>query len=146
MEKEIKFIARHYRKGLFDREKALRRIGIRHNRWWTPIKVAAASVAFVVLGATAAIIVHKEYSAPAPQAIETTNTPTVAPMAEVKVIDFENATLPVVVSRIKEVYGVEVVNLPENADDYKLSMHYEGTAADLVDTINETLGTDIKVQ
>ena len=61
-------------------------------------------------------------------------------------IDFENATLPAVVAKIKEVYGVEVVNLPESADEYKLSLHYEGTAADLVDTINETLGTDIKVQ
>ena len=60
MEKEIKFIARHYRKGLFDREKALRRIGIRHNRWWTPIKVAAASVAFVVLGATAGPTGHRD--------------------------------------------------------------------------------------
>ena len=67
-------------------------------------------------------------------------------MEPVKVVDFENAPLPVVVERIREVYGVEVDGLPENADDYVLSLHYEGTPVDLVDTINDLLSTEMTVK
>ena len=67
-------------------------------------------------------------------------------METVRVVDFENAPLPVVVERIREVYGVEVSGLPQDADDYVLSLHYEGTPVDLVDTINDILGTEMTVE
>ena len=59
---------------------------------------------------------------------------------------FENSPLPVVYERNREVYGVEVDGLPENADDYVLSLHYEGTPVDLVDTINDLLSTEMTVK
>lgn len=65
------------------------------------------------------------------------------PKEVVKVIDFENTPLPVVVDKIEEVYGVEVTGLPENAEEYRLSLHYEGNPVELVETINDIL--DIKM-
>ena len=47
------------------------------------------------------------------------------------------------VDKIEEVYGVEVTGLPENAEEYRLSLHYEGNPVELVETINDIL--DIKM-
>lgn len=47
--------------------------------------------------------------------------------------------------RIKEVYGVEVSGLPENPEKYVLSLHYEGNVNALLESINEILGTNLKV-
>lgn len=146
MENDIKFVARHYRKGLFATDKALRRMGIRRFSLWTPAKIAAASVALVVLSATAAVIIRKAYMAPESPAVAAPSQAAAPIVAEIKAIDFENAPLPAVVDKIKEVYGVEIDNMPENAKDYTLSLHYEGTAADLVGTINEILGTDLSIR
>lgn len=80
---------------------------------------------------------------------EGTKTEVVSPATHgeniVRVIDFENAPLPVVVDKISRTYDVEITGLPESPDDYKLSLHYEGTASDLVETINEILGTEMTV-
>ena len=144
--KEIKFIADRYKKGLFAVEPALRRIKNAPVRWWTRSRIAAACVAAVVLTATAAIFVHNSYfsdtNRPDPQA-----QPSSIPAAEiVRVIDFEDVPLPTVVEKIKEVYGVEVENLPDNAADYHLSLRYEGSAIDLVETINDILDTDMTIK
>lgn len=71
--------------------------------------------------------------------------PGVAPLKEIKVIDFEEAKLPEVVERIEAVYNVKIGNLPANADDFTLSLHYEGNPVDLVQTINEILETNLTV-
>ena len=88
---------------------------------------------------------HYKSDVVAEPAVITANKP-VAPTEVVKVIDFENTALPVVISKIKEVYGVEVINVPENAETYYLSLHYEGNAVDLVLTINEILDTEMRVK
>ncbi len=67
-------------------------------------------------------------------------------LSQVKVIDFENTPLPLVVAGIEEAYGVEVGNLPDNSDELRLSLHYEGHAVDLVETINSILGTQLTVE
>lgn len=144
--KEIKFIARHYRKGLFEVEPALRRIHPTIRRWWTPARIAAVSAIVVVMSATAAIIVRNTYfkdEITPQQQVKTTEAPVVA---IIRVIDFEETPLPLVVEKIKETYGVEVIGVPENAEDYKLSLHYEGSAADLLDTINDILETEMQVK
>ena len=64
----------------------------------------------------------------------------------VRAIDFENAPLPKVVERIREVYGVEVTGLPENPEEYVLSLHYEGNVNTLLESINEILDTKLKVK
>lgn len=142
--KDIRFIASRYCKGLFDTERALRRVKRKAPSWWTRTRIAAAIAAAVVLTASAAFIIrhdfHSDRDIPAP---ETTAVPA-APTDFVTAIDFEDAPLPLVVEKISEVYGVEIINVPENAENYHLSLHYEGTAEDLVMTINEILDTDMQ--
>lgn len=141
--KNIDFVARHYRKGRFSVEAGWRRLGIARAFGLRRFRAAAAIAATVILSATAAII-YKEYSydrASEAAAVETA----VGPMAEVKIIDFEKSPLPEVVKKIESIYSVKVDNLPEQADSLVLSLHYEGNAAELVTIINEILGTELTV-
>ncbi|MDE5878043.1 MAG: hypothetical protein K2H47_11175 [Muribaculaceae bacterium] len=144
--KEIQYIARHYRKGLFATEPALRRIRPDNRPWWTPAKIAAASVVVVIMGATAAVLIHNSSINNTPAPTEQVQPSVIPAKAVVRIIDFEETPLTVVVTEIKDVYGVEVTNLPKNAADYKLSLHYEGSAADLVETINTILDIDMKIK
>ena len=124
MEKEVSYIAKRYRKGRFSADKGWKRLGIASSFRVRRMRIAAAIASFVVLTGTAAVIYHhvsiSETNVGIPQ-----NQP-VNPREVVRIIDFEDTPLPVVVDRIREVYGVEVVNLPDNADNYRLSLHYEG--------------------
>lgn len=145
MDKDLRFITRHYREGLFSTKAALRRIKGTNSSWWTRTRIAAACTIAAVLTATAAVLIHNHRISgiePDTTLIEQADIPA-AEM--VRVIDFEDAPLSDVVEKIREVYGVEVTDLPDNPDQYKLSLHYEGSALDLVDTINDILDTDMKV-
>ncbi len=142
---EIKFIAERYRKGRFSADKGWNRLGIRPVSIWRKYHVAAAVSAVVVITASAAII-YKVATVPSETPQTEISVPTVADMDAVKIIDFENTPLTVVVEKINDTYGVTVAGLPESPDEYRLSLHYEGTASDLVETINEILGTELTVE
>lgn len=142
-DKEIGFVARHYREGMFSVKDGWRRLGIGMSMRMRRYRIAAAVSAVVVLSASAAIIYHEYRGESEPQHVQTVQT--VNPMAEVKVIDFENAPLPEVVKKIESVYGVKVMGMPESPERYELSLHYEGTPTDLISTINEILGTQMTV-
>lgn len=144
--KDIKYIARHYKKGLFAAEPALRRIKPVETKWWTRSRIAAACIGAVVLTATAAVFVHKSYFAQPSLDTEVMQPANLHASEIVRSIDFENAPLPIVVQKIREVYGVEVVDMPADASEYSLSLHYVGSATDLVETINDILDTDMKIQ
>ena len=141
--KNIDFVARHYRKGSFDSHAGWKRLGVAPVVWWKRYRTAAAVAATVVLSATAAIIYHEHrISEASQQEIESVTTDI---LTEVKVIDFENASLTDIVGRIEQVYGVKVENLPDDGEEYNLSLHYEGTPTDLIAVINELLGTQMTV-
>lgn len=144
--KDIKYITKHYQKGIFAVEPALRRIRPTAAKWWTRSRIAAAFAGAVVLSATAAIFIHNSYFAPSSTDPEINQTATVPASEIVRSIDFENAPLPTVVQKIREVYGVEVIDMPADASEYSLSLHYVGSATDLVETINDILDTDMKIQ
>lgn len=147
--RNIDFIARHYRRGIFRPDEAFRKIAGKAApvkiRRWTPARTAAAVAAAIVLSATAAIVVHRTYFAPVPEVTEQTVSATQAPEV-VAAIDFDEAPLTAVVREISRVYGVEVTALPDNADSLTLTLRYEGSAADLVETINDILGTEMEVK
>ena len=145
MDKDLRFIARHYRKGMFKVQPALRRIKGTKAVWWTRARIAAACTIAAILTATAAIFVHNGYFSSDHQTIRDIEQPAVKATHVVRVIDFEEAPLTDVVAKIREVYGVEVTGLPDNPDRYRLSLHYEGSALDLVETINDILDTDMTV-
>lgn len=145
MDKDLKFITRHYRKGLFSTGAALRRIKGSNSSWWTRTRIAAACTIAAVVTATAALFIHNQHIsgiAPETTSVEQTSVPATE---IVRVIDFEEAPLTEVVGKIREVYGVDVTDLPPAPDQYTLSLHYEGSAIDLVETINDILDTDMKV-
>lgn len=139
----IDYIAARYRDGLFKVKPALERITSKKSSWWSPFRIAAASAAVVVLSATAAVVVHYHNISEA-EPVESIVQP--SPVMAIKIIDFENTPLPTVVEKIKEVYGVEVTGIPENPENYVLSLHYEGTASDLLDTINDILDTEMEIE
>lgn len=140
---EVYFIARHYRKGRFSPEAAWRRLGIAPTSGWRRYRVAAAVAAMFILSATATVLYMNHRLNDVPQ--QTVPVETVSPLTEVKVIDFENAPLPEVVRKIESVYGVTVEGIPESSEGYVLSLHYEGTPADLISVINDILETEMTV-
>ena len=143
--KELNFIARHYRKGLFAVEPALRRIKGAKSVWWSRTRIAAACTVAAILTATAAVFVHNNYFSESNSTVQDTEMSAFPAAKVVRVIDFEEAPLTDVVEKIREIYGVEVVGLPANPGQYTLSLHYEGSAIDLVETINDILDTDMTV-
>lgn len=79
-------------------------------------------------------------------AVETTipMTQPVSTAKEIKRITFNDTPLAEVVKEIEKVYDVRLTSLPE--EEYRLTLSYEGTAEDLVATINELLGTHIEIE
>ena len=140
--KEIDFIARHYRKGRFDTAVAWSRLGIgaaRRRR----LRIAAAIAGLVILSASAGLLI-REYNT-VTQTQQTQEIHVESPMQTVRVINFDNAPLEKVIETIESVYGVRVIGVPDAAENYSLSLHYEGTPADLIAAINEILGTGMEV-
>ncbi len=144
-DEEIDFIARHYRRGAFASRSALERIMPGRMSRLRTVRIAAAAALLIAAGTAAALLIT--HSSSTDRAAET--VPQDAPTAvadDIKVIDFESTPLTVVADKIREVYGVSVRNLPDDAGDITLSLHYEGSAADLVDTINEILSTQMTIE
>ena len=143
-DKDIKFIAQHYRAGRFNASEGWHRLGIKpagNLRAW---RIAAAAAILVAITATASYIYNYNTtpSRNVPEEILATNRP----LLTVREIDFDTTPLPVVVARIREVYGVDVTGMPSDAVKYHLTLHYEGNAYDLVETINEILGTQMTIE
>lgn len=146
-EKEIRFVAERYRRGRFNTDKAWGRLGIATSFKWKRFRIAVAVAGMVFLSATAAIV-YRQYSLSHHDEMEINGQfPSVeSPAYIVKVIDFEDTPLPLVIDKIREVYGVEVSNVPYDATKYHLSLHYEGNAMDLVETINDILDIQMAVE
>ena len=142
-DKNIDFVARHYRKGSFSTDKGLKAIGFGAVGRWNRLKVAAAVAVIVVLSASAVLIYNRYVPSQTDLTSEESEVVQQSLSEAVRIIDFEDTPLPDVVDRIKDVYGVEIENLPVDADRYTLSLRYEGTADDLVETINDILGTEM---
>lgn len=143
--KEVDFIAHRYKKGRFSPDAGWHRLGIAPVSKWRRYRVAAAVAATVILSATATILYREYRMEDVPQQTMPVKTQTISPLAEVKVIDFENTPLSEVVKKIESVYGVKVEGVPASPEGYVLSLHYEGTPTDLISVINEILGTQMTV-
>ncbi len=141
--KEVDFIAQRYKKGRFSPDAGWHRLDIAPASIWRRYRVAAAVAATVILSATATILYREYHLNDVPQ--QAMPVVTDNPLAVVKVIDFEDTPLPEVVKRIESVYNVKIDNIPDNPDDYELSLHYEGTPADLISVINDILETQMTV-
>lgn len=150
IEESISFVSRYYRADAFDRRRMLAEITSERTRrgfWLRPLNVAA-SIGAAVLVAAACVIAYHIYNddgnqAPAPS-IEKSEIKAVTPaVAKSERIDFSDAPLSDVAAQIEKVYGVTIINVPQT--EYRLTLSYEGTAADLIQTINDLLGTDLQI-
>ena len=145
VQKEVEFIAGHYKEGLFAAEPALYRIKGFKKRFLTVPKIAAISSFVIAIGAMAAILItkpydHKETGTGIP-AIEK-----VSPVSVSRVIDFDDVPLTAVVEQIRLIYNVDVTDMPQDADELYVTIHYEGTVSDLIETLNEILGTNMRIK
>lgn len=140
---QIDFIARRYRKGKFSPDAGWRRLAVAQVSVWRRYRVAAAVAATIILSATATILYREYRINDVPQ--QTVPANTVSPLAEVRVIDFENTPLPEVIREIEAVYGVRVEGVPASPEGYVLSLHYEGTPTELIAMINDILETEMTV-
>jgi hypothetical protein len=141
--KEVDFIARRYKKGRFSPDAGWQRMGIAPISIWRRYRVAAAVAATVILSATATVL-YREYRMD-DEPKQAAPVVTVNPLEVVKVIDFEETPLPEVIKKIESIYNVKIDNIPDNPEDYELSLHYEGTPADLISVINDILETQMTV-
>lgn len=148
--KNIRFVAERYRRGAFSTSRALRRIGLKSVSR-SPKRVAAAVAAAVVLTTAAAVMIHNFWTVPVKDEATVVNVTEIetidrTSLSVERVIEFDNITLSEVIEKIDEVYGVKVKGMPENADTCRLTLRYEGTAPDLVSTINEILDIELCVE
>ena len=142
----LEFVVKYYRRDAFHPDDELVRVVSVRRPWWRRTAIAA-SVAVGVLAASAFLYVNLTRVSSEPQMPEQT---VVAPEMEVRVetevkrIEFKDATLRQVAEAIEDTYGVEVEGIDSNSE-IKLTLSYEGTAEDLVETINELLGTSLRI-
>jgi hypothetical protein len=141
----LDFVARHYRRGAFDTASGLRRLGFRRRP--AILRRVAVIAGAVALTASALFVGYYNFYAPdgtdsALQSAPPAGTPVAEPMKVVR-LEFSNASLSEVTDEICRVYGVTLANIP--IEDYRLTLSHEGNAYDLVETINELLGTDIVI-
>lgn len=141
----LDFVTKFYQPGAFKARRILD-----HDvalPWWRR-NIVAASIVAAVLVASAAIFVYRSSRTPQshPDLPAAENEMPVKTNADTPLlIEFNDAPLHEVVAEIETAYNVKVTGVPADTDA-RLSLHYEGTAADLVETINELLGTDMKTE
>ncbi|MDE5870460.1 MAG: hypothetical protein K2H22_00725 [Muribaculaceae bacterium] len=146
--KDIDFIVAHFREDALQPEQNWRRfkviVGLRRRR----IGVAAAIASIIVISATAAIFTYREYSAPyvGPEPAHEVTVHEIYPADVPKLMVFESTCLSEVVETVECEYGVKIGNVPYNADEYVLTLRYEGTPEELIEAINEILGTRLTVE
>ncbi|MDE6337239.1 MAG: hypothetical protein K2J63_07345 [Muribaculaceae bacterium] len=142
----LDFVVKYYRRDAFQPDDELFRVVPVRRPWWQRTAIAA-SVAVGVLAASAFLYVNLTRVSSEPQMPEQTVTAPGVEMrveTEVKRIEFKDATLKQVAEAIEATYGVEVEGIEANGE-IKLTLSYEGTAEDLVETINELLDTSLRI-
>lgn len=60
-------------------------------------------------------------------------------------LEFDDMPLSMVVKEIEKAYNVKISGLPADSDIH-LTLSYEGNAYELIDTINQILDTNLKVE
>lgn len=144
IEESIRFVARHFSPEAFSRTKAWRRLGISavsvsRFQLRRSLKYAAVGIGVFALTASAIYLANRDASAPAPEPETAVST---APVSST--LRFNDTPLTEVVESIEQTYGVRVTNIP--AEEYRLTGVYEGTADDILATINDLLGTNLEIE
>lgn len=150
MKKSLRFVTRFYSPGLLRPDPSF----ITKDLPFWKRHAVAASIIGTALVAAAAVTTYvaltpdtpkTEVAAPAAPAEPSVAPPQEIPAAEeVKRMKFEDADLSEVVKRIEEEYGVKVSGATDGQP--RLTLSYQGTAEDLVATINDLLSTNLTIE
>lgn len=140
----LEFVTKHYREGAF--RPLLMFAPVVSRPWWRSRAAAVSAACAAVLVASAAFYFLNVTPAKSPEmsAAAATEAAATASANEVKRIEFTDAPLSRVAGEIEKVYGVTVNGVPADTT-LRLTLSYEGTAADLTATINELLDTDLTI-
>lgn len=143
----LHFVATFWRKDSFSVDNALKRLGIKNTLRNMRRRVATVVAVVAVLGMSAAIYFSYKESSPQPVPAEKGSPsvlPSESPLQRRVRMEFTDATLDEVVKEIEHAYGVKIENIPD--EEIRLTLCYEGNASDLIATINELLGTHLKIK
>lgn len=138
----LNFVVRYYRAGRF--------VPRRRFVWYWDIwrrRGVAASLAGCVLCASAAVAIYMQHSAPEriPQTSVSDNAVAGTPELVTKRLEFADTRLDSAVVRIEQVYGVRVAGVGVN-DSIRVTLSYDGDAQGLVDMLNATFGTGLRLK
>lgn len=149
-QESLDFVCNHYCNDAFNLKQSARILNIpsykniRIRRWLA----AAASVAVILTVAAAYWVIpsakpdtHSEQP-DVSSLVEANNTET---FPETAMLEFENTPLSEIVSEIETTYGVTVTNQPTDTS-VRLTLSQSGTAAELIETINDLLSTKMQVE
>ena len=142
IDKKYEFVVSHFKDGTLLSNEGWRRFKLANRIPSIKRYIAAASVASAILVASASFYYYYAYNSQSPtEDIHLNPSEETKPTAEIKIvkIEFRNATLKEVIDEIEHVYDVKISNIPEQ--DIRITISYEGTAQDVVETINELLNT-----
>ncbi|MDE7346739.1 MAG: DUF4974 domain-containing protein [Muribaculaceae bacterium] len=143
-EESIRFVARNFRNGALLPYSGWKRFRQTHRISTYRSKISAASIVAVVLAASASL--YYSY---------TTNKDTQEPVSiqisesqdiekeKTEKIYFKDTPLKDVVVEIERVYDISIINVPQ--EEMRITISYEGTASDLIETINDLMNTSLKI-
>lgn len=145
-DESLRFVTRHFEDDTLLPRQGWRLFSRTHHISSLRHKVAAACIGAAVLAASASIY-YFAYQPDTTDPIENVNEPqaetAVAPEQRIERIEFHDAPLREVVAEIERVYGVTIGNVP--SEEISLTISYEGTAQDVVETINDLLNLNLTV-
>lgn len=147
IDESLDFVSRYYEEDSLMPRQGWYRFRLTHSMPKWRRNVAAACIGAVVLVASASVYYvmtsstsEREEPGVVTTVVETTEQ---NPYKVVK-IQFTDAALKDVVKEIEKAYGVKITNVP--AEETRLTISYEGNAYDVVETINDLLGINLKIE
>ena len=146
-EESLRFVTRHFEEDTLLPRTGWQQFSVSHHISSSLRRNVAAACIGAVVFAAAASIYYFNTRPDIPATVEKVNVqPTetaVAPEMRIERIEFHDAPLKDVVAEIERIYGVTIGNVPDK--DMRLTISYEGTAQDVVETINDLLNLNLTV-
>lgn len=147
IEENLKFVARFYRDDTLLPREGWKQFKALHSLSNLRRNIAAAAIGIAILATAASFyylssladrtVTNEEIPAPVP-------AQTMSPSLRSNTIEFHDASLKEVITEIERLYGVKVANLPEK--EIRVTISYEGTAEDVIDTLNGLFDIDLKIE
>ncbi|MBD5356037.1 MAG: DUF4974 domain-containing protein [Bacteroides sp.] len=146
IEDNIQFVARYYRDDMLLPDSGWEQFKATHSLLHSKRNIIAAAVGMAAIAATASLYFLSTFSYQEVTPTEETSTPrptkTIPTSETNQKIEFHDASLKEVIIEIEKIYNVKITNVPK--EEIKITISYEGTAVDVIETINELFDTDLK--